>query len=78
MAFENRIDDRIFGSFRAAEASAEPVSRLAAGPFDLPRERAGDASPLSDVLITGLLVVYPALAAVVALIVGLSLTGPVV
>jgi hypothetical protein len=76
---EQEIEGRTSGRFRAADQAIEPASPIAAGPFDLPcASRNDEAASLPDALITGLLVVYPALATVVALIVGLSLAGPVV
>ena len=66
------------GSLRAASAAPEPVSRLAAGPFDIASaQRENQTTTLSDALITGLLIVYPALATVVAVVVGLSLSAPI-
>ena len=66
------------GSLRAASAAPEPVSRLAAGPFDIASaQRENQATTLSDALITGLLVVYPAVATAVAVVVGLSLSAPI-
>lgn len=51
---------------------------IVAGPFDVPAtNRAGGGPSLSDALITGLLVVYPVLATVAAVVVGLSIAGPV-
>ena len=66
------------GSLRAASAAPEPVSRLAAGPFDIASAQSeNQATRLSDALITGLLVVYPAVATAVAVVVGLSLSAPI-
>lgn len=66
------------GLFAVAGASSEPPSRVAAGPFDLAGEHIDGSQSLSDALTTGLLIIYPVLATVVALLVGLSLSGPVV
>ena len=78
MVYENNTVG-FSGSLRKADAVAKPVSRLAAGPFDVSSaKRENEAMTLPDALITGLLVVYPALATVVAVIVGLYLSGPVV
>ena len=58
--------------------TAKPASRLAAGPFDVSSaKRENETTTLPDALITGLLIVYPALATVVAIVVGLFLSGPV-
>jgi hypothetical protein len=66
------------GSLRAANAAVKPASRLAAGPFDVsPAGRENQTTALSDALITGLLVIYPALATVVAVVVCLFLSNPV-
>ena len=68
----------ISGSLRAASAAPEPVSRLAAGPFDIASaQRENLARTLSDTLITGMLIVYPAVATAVAVVVGLSLSAPI-
>ena len=68
----------ISGSLRAASAAPEPVSRLAAGPFDVSSaRRENQTTTLSDALVTGLLVVYPAVATAVAVVVGLSLSAPI-
>jgi len=61
----------------ASSAVAKPGVQLAAGPFDVSRPRGENAATtLSDALITGLLIVYPVVATVVAVIVGLFLAGP--
>jgi len=61
---------------RAADAAARPVSHLAAGPFDVRRASyESGAMTLPDALITGLLIVYPAFATAVAVVVGLFLSG---
>lgn len=65
------------GGLRAMDAAAKPVSRLAAGPFDISSaKRENGTMTLPDALITGLLVIYPALATVVAVVVGLFIAGP--
>ncbi len=53
---------------------------LAPGPFDLAsaRRETGKDDALANALITGMLVVYPVLATVVAVMVGMSLSGPMV
>ena len=79
MAHQNNTTNTGFsGSLRAAGVAAKPVSRLAAGPFDVSSaKRQSEATTLADALITGLLVVYPVLATVVAVMVGLFLSVPV-
>jgi hypothetical protein len=72
MAYQDNIVDRGFSS---GLPQAKPASRLAAGPFDVSPEHEDGASTVADALITGLLVVYPAIATVVAVVVGLSLSG---
>ena len=55
------------------------MSRIAAGPFDVSSaKRENETMSLPDALITGLLIVYPALATVVAVVVGLSLSNPII
>ncbi len=64
---------------RAADAASRPVAAVAAGPFDVSRPSGAEGPmPISDALITGLLIVYPVVATVVAAIVGLFLAGPIV
>ena len=66
------------GSLRAAKAAVKTVSRLEAGPFGVSSAQLeNQATRLSDALITGLLIVYPAVATAVAVVVGLSLSAPV-
>ena len=77
MAYENEIDGGFLGGLRTADAVREPASRLAAGPFEVAAAEAGGGMTLPDALITGLLIVYPALATVVALVVGMSFSGVV-
>ncbi|PLP59364.1 hypothetical protein CYK37_12665 [Mesorhizobium loti] len=56
---------------RRPEAIASTISRQA-GPFEVPvAER--KSSGIGDILITGLLVIYPALATITAIIIGLML-----
>lgn len=67
-----------FGGLHAANAPAPASSRLAPGPFDVSgAKRDSEATTVADALITGLLIVYPALATVVAVVAGLYLSGPV-
>ncbi|MEW9807719.1 hypothetical protein ABUE31_17145 [Mesorhizobium sp. ZMM04-5] len=72
MVHEQEIECRL----RAADRAIRPAGRVVAGPFD-PATKDAATTSLSDALVTGLLVVYPAVATVVALVVGLSLSGPV-
>jgi hypothetical protein len=66
------------GSPRAANVAAKPASQLAAGPFDVSSaNRENETMTLPDALITGLLIVYPALATVVAVVVCLFLSNQV-
>lgn len=58
---------------RPAAGAGEP-SRQAAGPFDIAAAEERDAS-FGGVLMTGLLVIYPAFATVAAIVAGLSLSG---
>jgi hypothetical protein len=79
MAYQNNTNSGFSGSLRAADAASKPASRLAAGPFDVSgASRENETASLPDALITGMLVVYPVLATVVAVMVGLSLSHPVV
>lgn len=77
MTHKQEIDGGFLGSLRAAETVREPASRMAAGPFEVAQAEAGGGMTLPDALITGLLIVYPALATVVALVVGMSFSGVV-
>jgi hypothetical protein len=79
MTYQNdTMNDGYSGNLRVASAAPKPVSGLAAGPFDLSSaEREKQATRLSDALITGLLIVYPAFATAVAVVVGLFLSAPV-
>ncbi len=76
MAYQNDTAN-ISRSLRAANISVNSASRLGAGPFDISSERENETTTLPDALITGMLVVYPVLATVVAVMVGLVLSGPV-
>lgn len=78
MAYQNNTKSRFSSSLRAADAVSRPASRLAAGPFDVSSDSGeNEAASLPDALITGMLVIYPAVATVVAVMVGLVLAGPV-
>jgi hypothetical protein len=78
MTYQNNTMDTS-RSLRAANISVNAASRLAAGPFGISSaERENETTTLPDALITGMLVVYPVLATVVAVMVGLVLSGPVV
>lgn len=76
MAYQDITRGGHSGSLRAANATAQPASRLAAGPFEA--TVAKTEATLPDALITGMLVVYPVVATVVAVMVGLAVAGPVV
>lgn len=77
MAYQNDTMT-ISGTLRAARKTSKPVPGLAAGPFDVSSaQRESQATTLSDALITGLLIVYPAVATAVAVVVGLSLSAPI-
>jgi hypothetical protein len=77
MAYQNNTMN-ISRGLRAANAEAQPASRLAAGPFDISTaQHDTQTTTLSDALITGLLIVYPAVAAAVAVVVGLYLSAPI-
>lgn len=65
-----------FTALRPDEARPTRLA-VSAGPFDVPAKRRGEGPALSEALITGLLVVYPVLATVAALAVGLSFAAPV-
>jgi hypothetical protein len=77
MAYQNDTTN-ISRSLRAANISANSASRPGAGPFDISSaERENETTTLPDALITGMLVIYPVLATMVAVMVGLVLSGPV-
>ena len=77
MAYQNNTIG-FSGDLRAATVEAKHASQLAAGPFDVSStNREDETASLSDALITGLLIVYPAVATVVAVVVGLFLSNPV-
>jgi hypothetical protein len=79
MAYQNNTNSGFSSSLRAADSASKPSSRLAAGPFDVSSaSRENETASLPDALITGMLVVYPVVATVVAAMVGLVLAGPVV
>ncbi|MEI9415236.1 hypothetical protein [Mesorhizobium sp. Cs1321R2N1] len=59
---------------RPAGIHAPKMIGQAAGPFDVPADTGKDPS-LRDALLTGLLVIYPTVAAVAAIVAGLSLAG---
>ena len=70
--------DYIFVRCRSAGARTDGVSPLKtaqqpAGPFEVPTQTRKPTA--RDALVTGLLVIYPAFAAVAAIIAGLFLTG---
>jgi len=57
---------------RRPEAIAPAISQHA-GPFEVPQEERNSSS-VGDVLVTGLLVIYPALATITAIVIGLMLS----
>jgi hypothetical protein len=74
MAF---VHDKTVGfTVKGAEAAALPV-RVAAGPFEVSRPLDGQPMTMADALLTGLLVIYPVLAIVAAVIVGLVFIAPI-
>ncbi len=76
MANVNKIEGGFSGGLHTA-ASAVSMRQLAAGPFDISAvDRESDTITLPDALITGLLIIYPTVATVVAVMVGLALIGP--
>lgn len=74
MAFAH--DKTIGFTVKGAGASALPA-RVAAGPFEVAQPRDGQRMTTADALLTGLLVIYPVLAIVAAVIVGLSFVAPI-
>jgi hypothetical protein len=68
-----RRENAVSARFRPASGGGKPT-RQAAGPFDVaPGE--GQGGGFAGVLMTALLVVYPAFATVAAIVVGLTLSG---
>ncbi|AZO56303.1 MULTISPECIES: hypothetical protein [unclassified Mesorhizobium] len=59
---------------RPAGTHAPKMAGQAAGPFDVPADT-GKGSSLRDALVTGLLVIYPTVATVAAIVAGLFLAG---
>ncbi|QKC85634.1 hypothetical protein [Mesorhizobium sp. NZP2077] len=59
---------------RPAGTHAPKMVGQAAGPFDVP-EDTGKGSSLRDALVTGLLVIYPTVATVAAIVAGLFLAS---
>lgn len=57
---------------RRPEVAASAISQQA-GPFEVPTAER-KSSGIGDVLITGLLVIYPALATITAIVIGLMLS----
>lgn len=65
------------GAVRNGTAARASAVALVAGPFDASHAKAGNReNALSGALVTGVLVVYPVLATVAAIIIGLSLAAP--
>jgi hypothetical protein len=61
------------GRLRPAGSAAFKPAQPAAGPFEVAAE--ARKPTMRDALVTGLLVIYPAFAALAAIIAGLFLTG---
>ncbi|MGX7876962.1 hypothetical protein ACVDG5_033805 [Mesorhizobium sp. ORM6] len=59
---------------RPADTHAAKMANQAAGPFEVPSNNSNGPS-LRDALVTGLLVIYPALAIIAAIFAGLYLSG---
>ena len=77
MAYRNKVEGGFSGGLRA-DAPARATRQLAAGPFDVSAVSASSASmTLADALITGLLIIYPTVATVVAIMVALTMLNPV-
>jgi len=69
---------RGFLAMRAVETAARSSVQLAAGPFDVPTERRStETMTMTDALLTGLLVIYPVLATVAVIAIGLFLSAPI-
>ena len=71
------IDDgasHVRAHLRPADIHAHQMASQAAGPFE-PVADEGTNPTMRDVLVTGLLVIYPALAILAAIVVGLYLAG---
>lgn len=78
MTYEQDKTADFFGGLRAADSAAKSAAGISAGPFDVSPERREDRTmTLPDALITGMLVIYPVVATVVAVIVGIALSAPV-
>ena len=59
---------------RAADIHAQKMVSQAAGPFEIPADT-GKGPSMRDALMTGLLVIYPTVATVVAIVAGLFLAS---
>lgn len=71
--------EKISGFSDRPDGMVRSRALVAAGPFEVSEVRAADeTNSLSGALLTGLLVVYPLLATVAAVVVGLTLSGRVV
>ncbi len=58
---------------KAADGAARTAVRVAAGPFEAsPSQGSAPRMTMSDALVTGLLVIYPVVAIVAVVIIGLS------
>ncbi|MEO5759763.1 MAG: hypothetical protein ABIQ51_23245 [Mesorhizobium sp.] len=62
------------GRLRPADMDAHKMASQAAGPFDVTADETNSPT-MRDALMTGLLVIYPALATVAAIVAGLFLAG---
>ncbi|TRC85955.1 hypothetical protein FJV76_32215 [Mesorhizobium sp. WSM4303] len=71
--FDIRDDSSHEVRLRPAE-SRQPVTASLAGPFEVTAEERKGSS-MREALMTGLLVIYPAFAALAAIVAGLFLTG---
>lgn len=77
MAYRNKVEGGFSGGLRA-NVPARATRQLAAGPFDVSAVSTSSASmTLADALITGLLIIYPTVATVVAIMVALTMLNPV-
>ncbi|WP_319799939.1 hypothetical protein [Mesorhizobium sp. PAMC28654] len=64
----------VHAHLRPADTHTHKITSQAAGPFE-PSAEDGTSPTMRDALVTGLLVIYPALAIVAAIVAGLYLAG---
>jgi len=64
----------VHAHLRPADIHTHKMPSQAAGPFEVTADE-GAGPTMRDALVTGLLVIYPALAIVAAIVVGLYLSG---